>query len=59
MVQRATHSNRKALFLEAGQRIVDLARRCYEQNDASTLPRNIATFEAFENAVALDIAMGG
>ena len=55
----ATHSNRKALFLEAGQRIVDLARRCYEQNDASTLPRNIATFEAFENAMALDIAMGG
>ena len=52
----ATHSNRKALFLEAGQRIVDLARRCYEQNDASTLPRNIATFEAFENAMALDIA---
>jgi dihydroxy-acid dehydratase len=55
----ATHSNRKALFLEAGQRIVDLARRCYEQNDASTLPRSIATFEAFENAMALDIAMGG
>ena len=55
----ATHSNRKALFLEAGQRIVDLARRCYEQNDESTLPRNIATFEAFENAMALDIAMGG
>ena len=55
----ATHSNRKALFLEAGQRIVDLARRCYEQNDASTLPRNIATFEAFENAMALDISMGG
>jgi len=55
----ATHSDRKALFLEAGQRIVDLARRCYEQNDANTLPRNIATFEAFENAMALDIAMGG
>nr|WP_316653807.1 dihydroxy-acid dehydratase [uncultured Gellertiella sp.] len=55
----ATHSDRKGLFLEAGRRIVDLARRYYEQDDASALPRNIATKQAFENAMALDIAMGG
>jgi len=55
----ATHADRKELFLEAGRRIVDLARRYYEQDDASALPRSIATFEAFENAMALDIAMGG
>ncbi|MDS4026321.1 MAG: dihydroxy-acid dehydratase [Candidatus Contendobacter sp.] len=55
----ATHADRKELFLEAGRRIVDLARRYYEQNDVSALPRNIATFEAFENAMSLDIAMGG
>jgi dihydroxy-acid dehydratase len=55
----ATHADRRRLFLEAGHLIVDLARRCYEQDDASTLPRNIASFKAFENAMTLDIAMGG
>ena len=55
----ATHAERKNLFLAAGRLIVKLARRYYEKNDASVLPRNIATFEAFENAIALDIAMGG
>ncbi len=55
----ATHAERKNLFLAAGRLIVKLARRYYEKNDASALPRSIATFEAFENAIALDIAMGG
>ncbi len=55
----ATHADRKRLFVEAGHLIVDLARRHYEQNDESVLPRAIATFEAFENAMTLDIAMGG
>ena len=55
----ATHSDRKRLFQEAGHLIVDLARRYYEQDDESVLPRSIATKEAFENAMALDIAMGG
>jgi dihydroxy-acid dehydratase len=55
----ATHSDRKELFLQAGRRIVDLARRYYEQDDASALPRGIAGFSAFENAMTLDIAMGG
>jgi len=55
----ATHSDRKELFLEAGRRIVDLAKRWYEQDDASVLPRSIANFGAFENAMTLDIAMGG
>ncbi|GAA5235864.1 dihydroxy-acid dehydratase [Verticiella sediminum] len=55
----ATHADRKRLFLEAGRRIVDLARRYYEQDDASVLPRNIAGRPAFENAMTLDIAMGG
>ncbi len=55
----ATHSDRKRLFVEAGHLIVDLARRYYEQDDASVLPRAIASFAAFENAMALDIAMGG
>ncbi|GLS03640.1 dihydroxy-acid dehydratase [Chitiniphilus shinanonensis] len=55
----ATHADRKQLFLQAGRTIVELARRYYEQNDESALPRSIATFEAFENAIALDIAMGG
>jgi dihydroxy-acid dehydratase len=55
----ATHSDRKRLFQEAGHLIVDLARRWYEQDDASVLPRSIATKAAFENAMALDIAMGG
>ena len=55
----ATHSARKELFLKAGRLIVELAKRHYEQDDYSVLPRNIATFKAFENAVALDVAMGG
>ncbi|MCR6672115.1 dihydroxy-acid dehydratase [Devosia ginsengisoli] len=55
----ATHSDRKRLFQEAGHLIVDLARRYYEQDDASVLPRSIATKAAFENAMSLDIAMGG
>lgn len=55
----ATHSDREQLFKLAGQRIVTLAKRWYEQEDASALPRNIATKAAFENAMALDIAMGG
>ncbi|VWC19654.1 dihydroxy-acid dehydratase [Burkholderia arboris] len=55
----ATHAERKRLFLEAGRVIVDLARRYYEQDDASVLPRSIATRDAFENAMTLDIAMGG
>lgn len=55
----ATHADRKELFLKAGRLIVELARRYYEQDDESVLPRAIATFGAFENAMALDIAMGG
>ncbi|HLP43496.1 MAG TPA: dihydroxy-acid dehydratase [Fibrobacteria bacterium] len=55
----ATHADRKELFLEAGRRIVDLAKRYYEQNDTSVLPRAIATKKSFENAMSLDIAMGG
>ncbi|OYU48789.1 MAG: dihydroxy-acid dehydratase [Rhizobiales bacterium PAR1] len=55
----ATHADRKRLFVEAGHLIVDLAKRYYEQDDASVLPRAIATFKAFENAMTLDIAMGG
>jgi len=55
----ATHADRRALFLEAGRRIVELARRYYECNDDSILPRAIAGFAAFENAISLDIAMGG
>lgn len=55
----ATHADREELFLSAGRRIVDLARRYYEQDDESVLPRNIATFKAFENAMCVDIAMGG
>jgi dihydroxy-acid dehydratase len=55
----ATHADRKRLFVEAGHLIVDLARRYYEQDDASALPRSIASFPAFENAMTLDIAMGG
>ena len=55
----ATHSDRKRLFQEAGHLIVDLARRWYEQDDASVLPRTIASKAAFENAMSLDIAMGG
>ncbi|MEQ9998562.1 dihydroxy-acid dehydratase [Pectobacterium versatile] len=55
----ATHADRKDLFLNAGTRIVGLAKRYYEQDDASVLPRNIANKAAFENAMILDIAMGG
>ncbi|MBJ9726829.1 dihydroxy-acid dehydratase [Acinetobacter nosocomialis] len=55
----ATHANRKKLFLKAGQLIVELAKRYYEQEDASILPRSIATKAAFKNAMTLDIAMGG
>ncbi|MZI93815.1 dihydroxy-acid dehydratase [Vibrio sp. CAIM 722] len=55
----ATHADRKELFLSAGRRIVELTKRYYEQDDESALPRNIASKEAFENAMALDIAMGG
>ena len=55
----ATHSDRKRLFIEAGHLIVDLAKRYYEQDDESVLPRKIASFGAFENAMTLDIAMGG
>jgi dihydroxy-acid dehydratase len=55
----ATHADRRRLFVEAGHLIVDLARRWYEQDDAGVLPRSIATFAAFENAMSLDIAMGG
>jgi dihydroxy-acid dehydratase len=55
----ATHADRRRLFVEAGHLIVDLARRYYEQDDGSVLPRSIATLKAFENAMTLDIAMGG
>jgi dihydroxy-acid dehydratase len=55
----ATHADRKRLFLEAGRTIVDLARRWFERDDASALPRSIANRAAFENAMTLDIAMGG
>ncbi|STW10174.1 dihydroxy-acid dehydratase [Klebsiella grimontii] len=55
----ATHADRKQLFLNAGSRIVELTKRYYEQDDASALPRNIANKAAFENAMTLDIAMGG
>ena len=55
----ATHSDRRRLFEEAGQRIVELAKRHYEQDDYSVLPRSIANKGAFYNAMALDIAMGG
>lgn len=55
----ATHADRRKLFLQAGKTAVELARRYYEQEDESALPRNIACFEAFENAMSLDIAMGG
>ncbi|MBD2110254.1 MULTISPECIES: dihydroxy-acid dehydratase [Cyanophyceae] len=55
----ATHFDRKDLFLTAARTIVDITRRYYEQDDESVLPRSIASFEAFENAMMLDIAMGG
>ena len=55
----ATHADRKELFLQAGRTIVELCRRYYQENDESALPRNIASYAAFENAMTLDIAMGG
>ena len=55
----ATHEKRKELFQEAAQKIVEVAYKYYDQNDASVLPRNIATKDAFLNAMTLDIAMGG
>ena len=55
----ATHADREQLFLEAGRTVVELCRRYYQEDDESVLPRNIANFEAFENAMCLDIAMGG
>lgn len=55
----ATHADRKNLFIEAGRRIVELAKQYYEQEDETVLPRSIATYEAFQNAMALDVAMGG
>ena len=55
----ATHAERKELFLEAARLIVDITKKYYEQDDASVLPRSIATKAAFENAMSLDIAMGG
>jgi dihydroxy-acid dehydratase len=55
----ATHADRRDLFVKAGHLIVDLARRYYEKDDKRALPREIANFKAFENAMTLDIAMGG
>jgi dihydroxy-acid dehydratase len=55
----ATHSDRERLFLEAGRRVVDIAKRWYEGEDSNVLPRNVAAKKSFENAMALDIAMGG
>jgi dihydroxy-acid dehydratase len=55
----ATHSDRKQLFLDAARNIVEITRRYYEKDDASILPRSIGNFKAFENAMTLDIAMGG
>ncbi|MFE9791490.1 dihydroxy-acid dehydratase [Streptomyces goshikiensis] len=55
----ATHAARRALYEDAGRTVVEITKRYYEGDDASVLPRNIATRQAFENAMALDIAMGG
>lgn len=55
----ATHADREQLFINAGKRVVELSKRYYDQGDESALPRNIANRAAFENAMALDIAMGG
>lgn len=55
----ATHADRKELFLEAGRKIVEITKAHYEGEQPGLLPRDIATFEAFENAMSLDIAMGG
>jgi dihydroxy-acid dehydratase len=57
--QLATHADRKALFLRSGALIVEMTKRWYEGGDDSVLPRSVATFQAFENAMTLDIAMGG
>ena len=55
----ATHADREQLFKRAGQLIVEITKRYYEQDDESVLPRSVASFKAFENAMSLDIAMGG
>ena len=55
----ATHADRKHLFEEAGRRIVEISKAYYQDNDARVLPRTIASYEAFQNAMALDVAMGG
>ncbi|MDV7270945.1 dihydroxy-acid dehydratase [Thioclava sp. A2] len=55
----ATHADRKELFLEAGRKIVEITKRHYEGEEKGLLPRDIASFAAFENAMSLDIAMGG
>lgn len=55
----ATHKARKKLFQDAGRRLVEITRRYYEQDDETVLPRSIATKDAFENAMTLDVAMGG
>ena len=55
----ATHADRRELFLRAGRTVVQLCKRWYEEDDASVLPRSIASFQAFENAITLDVAMGG
>jgi dihydroxy-acid dehydratase len=55
----ATHTARKQLYVDAARTVMDITRRYYEQDDDTVLPRNVATFQAFENAMALDIAMGG
>ncbi|WP_082171278.1 dihydroxy-acid dehydratase [Micromonospora sp. RV43] len=55
----ATHAARRSLFVEAGRTVVEIAKQWYENDDASVLPRSIAGREAFENAIALDVAMGG
>src|SRR4029450_2830779 len=55
----ATHASRKALFEKAGALIVEIAKQSSENADESVLPRSIASRDAFENAVALDVAMGG
>ncbi|KRT59081.1 dihydroxy-acid dehydratase, partial [endosymbiont of Ridgeia piscesae] len=55
----ATHAERKSLFLQAGRLVVEITKRYYEQDDESVLPRSVASADAFENAMSLDIAMGG
>jgi dihydroxy-acid dehydratase len=55
----ATHEDRRELFLEAGRRVMKLAERYYQHDDETALPRNIASFKSFENAMVLDVAMGG